>query len=191
MNIEKLAKHLKEFTLDEINMIAECDCKTELEHLLNSNKIVFELGMYKYRESLKNSCLNYRVFVQNATLRKSLEIDNAIQYFLTNYVSKYCKKETIHQYKTIFKIHILPYFKTKKLEEITQADIIQFYKFCEERCLEQRRIKNILALLNQILKYYQNLGVIDRKCVFQVRRLTDKNRFYIDRIVFKGDLCQN
>lgn len=55
----------------------------------------------------------------------------------------------------------------------------------------QRRIKNILALLNQILKYYQNLGVIDRKCVFQVRRLTDKNRFYIDRIVFKGDLCQN
>ena len=44
MNIEKLAKHLKEFTLDEINMIAECDCKTELECLLNSNKIVFEQG---------------------------------------------------------------------------------------------------------------------------------------------------
>lgn len=73
MNIEKLAKHLKEFTLDEINMIAECDCKTELAHLLNSNKIVFEHGMYKYRESLKNSCLNYRVFVQNATLRKNLK----------------------------------------------------------------------------------------------------------------------
>ena len=31
MNIEKLAKHLKDFTLDEINMIAECDCKIELE----------------------------------------------------------------------------------------------------------------------------------------------------------------
>lgn len=44
MNIEKLAKHLKEFTLDEINMIAECDCKTELERLLNSNKLVFEQG---------------------------------------------------------------------------------------------------------------------------------------------------
>lgn len=48
MNIEKLAKYLKEFTLDEINMIAECDCKTELEHLLNSNKISFEQGLYKY-----------------------------------------------------------------------------------------------------------------------------------------------
>ena len=48
MNIEKLAKHLKKFTLDEINMIAECDCKTELEHLLNGNKIYFEQGVYKY-----------------------------------------------------------------------------------------------------------------------------------------------
>lgn len=47
MNIEKLAKHLKEFTLDEINMIAECDCKIELEHLLNSNKIMFKQGLYK------------------------------------------------------------------------------------------------------------------------------------------------
>ena len=39
MNIEKLAKHLKEFTLDEIEMIAECDCKTELERLLNKGKL--------------------------------------------------------------------------------------------------------------------------------------------------------
>ena len=41
MNIEKLARHLKEFTFDEIGMIDECDCKTELEQLLNENKLVF------------------------------------------------------------------------------------------------------------------------------------------------------
>ena len=39
---------MKEFTLDEIEMIAECDCETELEHLLNEGKIVFEQGLYKY-----------------------------------------------------------------------------------------------------------------------------------------------
>ena len=50
MNIEKLAKHVQEFTLDEIEMIAECDCKTELEHLLNEGKMVFEQGLYKYVE---------------------------------------------------------------------------------------------------------------------------------------------
>ena len=47
MNIEKLAKRLKEFTLDDIELIAECDCKTKLEQLLNSNKILFENGIYK------------------------------------------------------------------------------------------------------------------------------------------------
>ena len=34
MNIEKLAKYLKEFTLDEIEMIAECDVLLELEQLI-------------------------------------------------------------------------------------------------------------------------------------------------------------
>ncbi len=48
MNIEKLTRHLKEFTLDEIEMIAECDCKTELEHLVNKSKIAFKQGLYKY-----------------------------------------------------------------------------------------------------------------------------------------------
>ena len=50
MNIEKLAKHLKEFTQDEIEIITECDCKTELEWLLNKSKITFEQGLYKYQE---------------------------------------------------------------------------------------------------------------------------------------------
>ena len=73
MNIDKLAKHLKEFTLDEIDMIAECDCKTELEQLLNENKIVFEQGLYKYQEEkLKQEFIicvkqitNYQVIYYN------------------------------------------------------------------------------------------------------------------------------
>ena len=60
MNIEKLARHLKEFTLDEIEMIAECGCKTELEHLLNEGKIVFEQNHYKYIE--RNDILEYGMF---------------------------------------------------------------------------------------------------------------------------------
>ena len=60
MNIEKLVRHLKEFTLDEIEMIAECDCKTELERLLNEGKIVFKQGLYKYIE--KDDVLEYGIF---------------------------------------------------------------------------------------------------------------------------------
>ncbi len=45
MNIEKLAKRLKKFTLDEIEMIAEANVETELERLLNEGKIAFEQGL--------------------------------------------------------------------------------------------------------------------------------------------------
>lgn len=44
MNIEKLAKRLREFTLDEIEILAEADLETELEYLLNEGKITFEIG---------------------------------------------------------------------------------------------------------------------------------------------------
>lgn len=50
MNIEKLARHLKEFTLDEIEMIAECDCKTELELLLNEDKLKQAEHLYVYEQ---------------------------------------------------------------------------------------------------------------------------------------------
>ena len=45
MNIEKLAKYLKEFTLDEIEMIAECDVSVELEKLIANGKLSLENGV--------------------------------------------------------------------------------------------------------------------------------------------------
>ncbi len=66
MNIEKLARHLKEFTIVEIEMIAECNCNTELEHLLNENKLVFEQGLYKYKEP---EHLKLLIFLKNRFIK--------------------------------------------------------------------------------------------------------------------------
>lgn len=79
MNIEKLAKHLKEFTLDEINMIAECDCETELEQLLNSNKIYFEQGLYKYQEEKPKQ--EFIICTKQTTNYQVITIEAAIEYF--------------------------------------------------------------------------------------------------------------
>ena len=79
MNIEKLAKHLKEFTLDEIEMIAECDCKTELEHLLNDGKIAFEQGLYKYQEEKPKQ--EFIICTKQTTNYRIISIDFAIDYF--------------------------------------------------------------------------------------------------------------
>ena len=182
MNIEKLAKHLKEFTLDEIEMIAECDCKTELEHLLNGDKIVFEQGLYKYVEiSMK---IDFGIFLATDN-KQELNFEQAVNIFIENYAKKHCKKRTYETYESIFKVNITPFFRKYCLNNINQELVIDFYKKCKSRQLGTRRLKNTMTLLNQLIKYFQNLGVIDKSCNFQVRRLTDKNKFSINRIIFE------
>lgn len=182
MNIEKLAKHLKEFTIDEIEMIAECDCKTELEHLLNEGKIAFEQGLYKYVE--KSTKIDYGIFVATNN-KQELSFEEAINLFIENYAKKHCKKRTYETYESIFRVNITPFFREYCLNNITQELVIEFYKKCKSRQLGTRRLKNTMALLNQLIKYFQNLGVIEKSCNFQVRRLTDKNKFSINRIIFE------
>lgn len=186
MNIEKLAKHLKNFTLDEINMIAERDCETELEHLLNSNKIYFEQGLYKYKENINSE--NYEIFITSNRNIQNISSKDAFESFLNDYVKNNCKLETYKRYSSVIKYHLLPYFKNKELSEICNKDIKELFNDYKLKKLPPKTIRNNLSLLNQIIKYYQNLGIIDRKCIFQVRRLSDKNQFYINRIIFEKDL---
>ena len=184
MNIEKLARHLKEFTLDEIEMIAEYDCKTELERLLNEDKIVFEYGLYKYKEEKPKQ--EFIICAKQVTNYQVITIDAAIEYFLENYVKNNCKLNTYRRYRGILKHHIFPFFKNKNLNDITCYDIQEFYYFCKGRNLPPKVVKNTLALLNQMIKYFQNLGIIDRTCIFQVRRLSDKTNFTLDRIIMEA-----
>ncbi|MCD7779455.1 MAG: hypothetical protein LUH05_02140 [Candidatus Gastranaerophilales bacterium] len=171
MNIEKLAKHLKEFALDEIEMIAEGDCKTALEHLLNNNKIVFEQGIYKYNEAEK---IDFGIFMIPNIKVQRISVKDAIWYFLENYAKTHCTKRTYETYESIFRVNILPFFKNKNLQDLTNDDIRDFYQSCKYRNLGTRRLKNTLTLLNQLIKYFQERGIIDRKCSFQVKRINDK-----------------
>ena len=43
----------------------------------------------------------------------------------------------------------------------------------QNKQISERRIKNILTLLNQIIKYFQNEGYIGKTCVFEVKRIAD------------------
>ena len=183
MNIEKLAKHLKEFTLDEINMIAECDCKTELEHLLNSNKIYFEQGLYKYVEKVE--IIDYAIFWVQALNDEPLNFETAVKYFLEKYAKTTCTKRTYETYESIFRINILPFFRGKIIQEITIDDIKAFYVSCKTRNLGHRRLKNTLTQLNQLLKYCKLQGLVSKCCSFQVKRLNEKNEFSMNRIIFE------
>ena len=181
MNIEKLARHLKEFTLDEIETIAECDCKNELEQLLNTNKIVFEQGVFKIAGDKPK--LDYEIFIAPKNKKQNILVKDAIEYFLENYAKKHCAKRTYETYESIFRVNIIPYFRHQNLNDITNDDVKRFYKSCKNRNLGVRRLKNTLALLNQLVKHFQNLGVIERTCEFQIKRVT--SRFRLHDIIFK------
>ncbi len=112
MNIEKLTRHLKEFTLNEIEMIAECNCKTELEQLLNEGKIILEKGLYKYQG--EKPWLEFIVCTKQTISCQVIAFDSAIEYFLENYVKNNCKFNTYRRYRGILKHHICPFFKKKK-----------------------------------------------------------------------------
>ena len=182
MNIEKLAKHLKEFTLEEIEMIAECDCETELEKLLKANKIVLKSGKYTYQEEKFTE--DFCIFIDKKSRKKILNIESASKCFLENYARKTCSKRTYETYESIFRIHIIPFFKNKDINNVSQKDLIDFYYSCKNRGVQAKRLKNILTQLNQLLKYCKSEGFIKSYCVFQVKRLTKKNEFSADRIVF-------
>lgn len=136
MNIEKLARHLKKFTLDEIEMITECDCKTEFEHLLNENKLVFEQGLYKYQEETPKQ--EFIICTKQTTNYRIITIDAAIDYFLENYVKNNCKLNTYRRYRRMLKYYIAPFFKHKNLNDVKCDDIQDFYYFCKGRIFRQK-----------------------------------------------------
>lgn len=150
---------------------------------MNEGKIVFEQGLYKYQEETPKQ--EYIICTKEVTNFQVITFDAAIEYFLENYAKNNCKYSTFKKYRSSLKYHILPFFKNKMLNDITCEDIQEFYYFCQNRSFPPRVLKNTLALLNQMIKYFQNLGIIDRTCNFQVRRLSDKTNFTVDRIIFE------
>lgn len=68
-------------------------------------------------------------------------------------------------------MYIIPYFKDVLLKNITIQYVQSFKRHLQENNVTEPRIKNILALLNQIIKHFQNEGYIEKTCVFEVKRI--------------------
>jgi hypothetical protein len=186
MNIEKLAKYLKEFTLDEIEMIAECDVLAKLEKLIAEGKLSFENGIYKYQD-FENK-LEFAVFTNSKAENKDITLKSVSEIFMKDYATNFCKPNTIKTYTAILRTNVIPILGNKKVREICTEDIRRFYTICKRRGMGERRLKNSLALLNQILKYCKREKLAKINCDFQVRRLTDKNKFSINRIIFEENI---
>lgn len=167
MNIEKLAKHLKEFTLDEIEMIAECDAKSEIERLLKEGKLVFENGKYNYKEPAQIKTFDLFAKPKLKT-EKILFRDMALHYI----TSRKLTKATIIGYKARLNYDILPVFGDMFIEQITYEMLFEFANKMK-KVHKPKTASNGVTLLGSIMKaafiegYLKTnpyLGIINSKC---------------------------
>lgn len=64
-------------------------------------------------------------------------------------------------------------------------DIKNFYFYCQDKNISAKRLKNTLALLKQFLQYAKDNGFTQKICDFQVKRLSAKNEFDLNRVIFE------
>ena len=170
--ILKVAKRLKTFTIEDIMMFCEMDLKTIEKFLQESENIQAVGNKFEYIEAVKIED-KFRIIDKNILSKNSeITLIDACEEFL-RIKYKTLKPMSYQTYKTFIYTQIIPYLKTFHLKDLTVQDIQNFKKYMQENKVSERRIKNILTLLNQIIKYFQNEGYIDKNCIFEVKRIAD------------------
>ena len=170
--ILKVAKRLKIFTLEDIVMFCEIDAEVAEEFLKESENIKPCEDKFEYVETIKTEN-KFKIINKNISSKNSdITVAAACEMFLE--IKQKTMTETSFQtYKTFVYVQIIPYFKKFRLKDVTVQDVQEFKTCMQTNKISERRIKNILALLNQIIKHFQNDGYIDKTCVFEVKRIAD------------------
>ena len=170
--ILKVAKRLKTFTLKDIVMFCEIDSNTAEKFIYESENIKSCGDKFEYIETAETE-EKFKIIDKNIScIDSDITVIEACEIFLN------IKRETLTEmsfqaYKTFIYSKIIPYFKKFLLKDLTINDIQNFKKFMQEEGISERRIKNILALLNQIIKHFQNEGYIEKNCIFEIKRIVN------------------
>ena len=170
--ILKVAKRLKTLTLDDIVMFCEIDPTTAEKFLQESENIKPVGNKFEYVETTRVEN-KFRIIDKNIQCKNSdITVVTACEMFL-KIKQPTLTEQSYQSYKTFVYSKIIPYFKKYLLKDVRIQDIQNFRQYLQENKVSERRIKNVLALLNQIIKYFQNEGYIDKICVFEVKRIAD------------------
>lgn len=170
--ILKVTKKLKTFTLEDIVMFSGIDTNSVREFLQQSENIKQVGNKFEYLEIIKVED-KFKIIDKNIPSKNSdITVIEACEEFL-RIKYKTLKPMSYQTYKTFIYAQIIPYFKTFCMKDLTVQDIQNFKKYMQENKVSERRIKNILCLLNQIIKHFQIEGYIDKTCVFEVKRIAD------------------
>ena len=168
--ILKIAKRLKTFTIEDIVMLCNI-APNMVEKFLQKSKNIKSCGdKFEYIEIITTED-KFTIIDKNIQSKNSdINVIVACKMFL-DIKKKILTESSFQSYKTFVYAQIIPYFKQVRLKDVSIHDIQKFKEYLQGNKVSERRIKNILCLLNQIIKYSQNAGYIDKTCCFEVKRI--------------------
>ena len=168
----KIAKRLKVFTPDDIVMFCEIDPNVAIKFLQESENIKPVGNKFEYVEKVKTED-KFKIIDKNIECKNSdITVIQACEMFL-DLKQQNLTEQSFQAYKTFIYSKIIPYFKGILLKNLTIQNMQSFKKYLQENKVTEPRIKNILALLNQIIKHFQNEGYIYKTCIFEVKRIAN------------------
>ena len=135
-----------------------------------SENIKLSGNKFEYVELVKTE-EKFKIVDKNIECKNSdITVVQACEMFL-DLKQQTLTEQSFQAYKTFIYSKIIPYFKVDLLKNIMIKDAQSFKRYLQENKVSEPRIKNILALLNQIIKYFQNEGYIEKTCIFEVKRI--------------------
>lgn len=168
MNIEKLMRGLKTFTMDEIALIAEIE-EVELQKILDDFihecKLSFDGEVYTYIEPRDN--FNFFELKQRPEFvagSKILFKDIAPDFLSHQNLSL----TTFKGYQYQIKSHLIPYFGKMFIDEITMQDILNFINEKQSR-YSPKTISNSVTLLGTMLKDFFDGGLIPQNPYYGIK----------------------
>ncbi len=151
-------------------MFCEIDSDVARGFLQESENIKLSGNKFEYVELVKTE-EKFKIVDKNIECKNSdITVVQACEMFL-DLKQQTLTEQSFQAYKTFIYSKIIPYFKVDLLKNIMIKDAQSFKRYLQENKVSEPRIKNILALLNQIIKYFQNEGYIEKTCIFEVKRI--------------------
>lgn len=167
--ILKLAKGLKNFTLDEISMMAEIEeveiidmlKELETEGLILSSGNEYQFIPRQSQTSRGLQLIEKPAFRQG---QRTLFTDAAITFLSECNLSP----STIKGYRSQIFTNLIPYFGKKYIDKITTQDIRDFIEL-KQRNLSPKSISNAVTLLGTMMKKFYEDGLLAQNPYFGVK----------------------
>ncbi len=111
----------------------------------------------KARSTLGTISMGHDPADEVATKKNELTFKTVVELFLKDHVAKKRKPRTYEDYESLLTLHALPLLGTRKISEITRADLSKIHAKMSDR---PYRANRLLAVIGSLYSFAEGLGLV-------------------------------